>query len=539
MRFYRRKTVPAALVLLRVLLLLASAACLMLAFSLPAAFDRAVSDSFSRYPLAFPDAVIETRVLPDKIDMNAVSTVGHGIVGAALPCTVDGRSVLLVGLAQNDLSSAFPAGEDKEQPVPAGAFCTVLPLSKNSFSAGDVPAVPDCVLSADTLTITAETENPLSVFSALLNRQEEPYDCILYTDLSAWTEDAAEANARIFVEFGSTHKNDPKKAAAQLTSAAESTLSGRKTRYRARLAKEADALAAEQAAERTAIQTAELLTANNAEAETLKKRISELDAVLSALEKTVPEAEQAFLSADSALEKARQAFNSDMEYAEHFAINQTGLIEEKAEAEAEFAVMQADADKKLKRLNALYTERLAAQEERRTAAAALAALADAALPEQTVPVGIVPAVTEEDVRWTLFFASDDPLFASLRSLGRKNARPFLFAGGLLLLLTAVFGFLHRFQYQYRRPRGALLFLPVCLTLLGCGIGILSGGTYLLEKAFPRVYGASLPVPETLFSVSSALPVLLLLLFPLFCGIAGMLLRASRLRSIKNRQKTQS
>ena len=537
MGFHLRKTVPAALVLLRVLLLLSSAACLALAFSLPAAFDRTVSDSFSRYPLAFPDAVIETRVLPDKIDRNAVSTVGHGTVGAALPRTIGGRSVLLVGLPESAFSSAFPTEEDKERSGPAGAFCTVLPLSKNSFSAGDVLTVPDSVLSADTLTITAETENPLSIFSALLHEQENTYDCILYTDLSAWTEDAAEENARIFVEFGSSHKNDPKKAAAQLTSAAETTLSGRKTRYRARLAKEADALAAEQAAEQTAKQAAELLTANSAEAEALKKQISALDAVLTALEKTVPEAEQAFLSADSALEKARQAFNSDMEYAEYHAANQTGLVEAKEAAEAEFAVMQADADQKLKRLNELYAERLAAQEERQTAVAALAALADAALPEQTLSVGAVPAVTEDDVRWTLFFASDDPLFASLRTFGQKQARPFLYTGVFLLLLTAVFGFLLR--YQYRRPRGVLLFLPVCLTLLGCAIGILSGGTYLLIKAFPRVYGASLPVPETLFSAFSALPVLLLLLFPLFCGAAGMLLRASRLRAIKNRQKTQS
>ena len=537
MGLYRRKTVPAALALLRVLLLLASAACLALAFSLPAAFDRAVSDSFSRYPLAFPDAVIETRVLPDRIDMNAVSTVGHGTVGAALPCTVDGRSVLLVGLPESAFPSVFPTEEDADQTGPEGAYCTVLPLSENSFSAGDIPAVPDGVLSADTMIVTAEAENPLSVFSALLKERESTYDCILYTALSAWTEDAAEANARIFVEFGSTHKGDPKKAAAQLTYAAETTLSGRKTRYRARLAKEADALAAEQAAERTAIQTAELLSVNSAEAETLKKRSSELDAVLSALEKEVPEAEQAFLSADSALEKARQAFNSDMEYAEYHAANQTGLVGEKEEAEAEFAVMQADADKKLRRLNELYAERLSAQEERQTAVNTLAALADAALPEEPVSIGAVPAVTEEDVRWTLSFAADDPLFASLRTLGQKNARPFLFAGGFLLLLTAVFGFLLR--YQYRRPRGILLFLPVCLTLLGCAIGILSGGTYLLQKAFPRVYGASLPDPSMRFSASSALPVLLFLLFPLFCGTAGMLLRASRLRAIKNRQKTQS
>ena len=516
LHLHKRKRIPAGMTLLWLLLMLLSAAFLTAFSALGAAYDRNVSETLERYPLALPDAVILPELPPDETDLASLNSVGRGTVGALYPCRIDGQSVLLAGLPRDAYPSVFSC-EDPDS-VPHGLSCAVFPLKDGSLPGpGSTLAVPAGILDSTALTVSAQAENPLSALLPFPEISAE-YDYILCTDLTAWNPEARDENACILVTYGSARSRT--EADKALRSVSDAGLSARKTRYRAAM------LASLEEAEASEPEPVPDVSA--ADASVLRERLAALDRQLSELEAKIPAAEQAFLEADSALERARQAFNSEMEYHEYYAANQTGLIEAKAKAEAEFAGMQSVADDKLAALGVLYAARLDAQTEREQTAASLAALADADIPdsgpdEPEQPA--VPVLTDADAAWKIMFSSESAFRKALPAYREKALLPVCCAGAVLVLLSALL--LFGLCYRYRMPRGILFVLPLCMLFLCLAIGILSGMSVLAGRLYPLMFSSvsAVPAVQPLRSFALLLPLFL----PIGAGVLGAVLRAKKLR----------
>lgn len=464
-----RRSAPAALIFLWLLFALAGLLFSVSAGALSETFDCSVSQIFSEYPLASPDAVISSEIPPDKTDAAMLDAVGRCVLAAAADITAEGRRMLLIGLPADCFSEAFSVGHGEE---PSGCTCAVLPLGESFPAVGETLPISDTLLPDGMLTVTGIAENTLSRFP----EYAAEYDCFLYTDLAAWNREAAEGNARLLVLYESAWRDDPQKADAHLASLADDSAAERVFRYR-------DAL---ERVRKDAEQEAELYAE---ELRGQEEQLSVLDTSLAALGEQIAAAEDALLSADAALERARQEFVSEMEYEEYFSANQTQMIEKQKKAEKKFSEMQADIDEKISALSELYRTRAEKEDEYDAISKKITGLSDALREMQSVPE--IPAVSEEDAAWKFSFGDRSPLREALSAERAGKLRFFSCAGILFsdiaVLLCFCLGFL------YTRKKNVLSLLPAVLFLICAVSGVIAGRYLLAAFLYPRLF--SVPLPE--------------------------------------------